>query len=332
MEVFISFGEQLIVFLQSQAAWLVPIMQIFTFLGNEEFFLLLMPAFYWCINPGLAIRLGIALMISTAINLILKVGFHSPRPYWVDTKFIAFTTESTFGLPSNHAQNAAVIWGMLAAFKGSIWVWVVCLLLIALIGISRVVLGVHYPIDILIGWSIGALVLYIFINVYEPVKKRFRQWDVSVWVLLFLGASISVLLIGSVMTLVVSQVWELPPEWAHRATSSVQNEPIEPLSLDGLITATAAFFGLCTGIVLLNQAGGFNVAGSTSQKFIRFMIGVIGVLAIWRGLGFIFPSDPSLIAFGLRYFRYALIGIWITWLAPMIFFRLKLAEPGQIVG
>jgi hypothetical protein len=40
----------------------------------------------------------------------------------------------------------------------------------------------------------------------------------------------------------------------------------------------------------------------------------------------IFPEQPGLISYGLRYLRYALIGFWISWWAPLLFIRLRLAD------
>ena len=45
-----------ILFLQTLGAWLKPVMQFFTFLGEENFFIVVMPALYWTIDPGLGTR------------------------------------------------------------------------------------------------------------------------------------------------------------------------------------------------------------------------------------------------------------------------------------
>jgi hypothetical protein len=51
----------------------------------------------------------------------------------------------------------------------------------------------------------------------------------------------------------------------------------------------------------------------------------MGILILWRGLGAIFPRDENLISYLLRYFRYTLVGLWISAAAPWLFFHFKLS-------
>ncbi|HMN61370.1 MAG TPA: phosphatase PAP2 family protein, partial [Anaerolinea sp.] len=102
----------IIFWLQSAGAWLRAPANFFTFLGTENFYLLVMPALYWCVDAGLGLRIGLILTVSGSVNAMLKLAFHTPRPYWVDPHVQAWSTEASFGLPSGHAQNAAAIWGL----------------------------------------------------------------------------------------------------------------------------------------------------------------------------------------------------------------------------
>ena len=97
--------------------WLIPIMKAITFLGNVEFYLIVMPLLFWCLDPSLGIRIGIMLLISGDINSLLKLGFRSPRPFWVSSEVIKFSEATGFGFPSGHAQSAASNWGLLATSK-----------------------------------------------------------------------------------------------------------------------------------------------------------------------------------------------------------------------
>jgi membrane-associated phospholipid phosphatase len=67
----------------------------------------------------------------------------------------ALVSEPSFGLPSGHAQNSVAIWGILAySFKKN-WLWSIAVILMFLIGVSRLVLGLHFPQDTLLGWMDG---------------------------------------------------------------------------------------------------------------------------------------------------------------------------------
>ena len=172
MEIFIQIGISIILWIQNLGAWLVAPMRMFTFLGNEEFYLFVAPAIYWCLDARLGLRLGISLMLSGMINSGFKLAWHGPRPYWVDAKVQAFSAETSFGVPSGHSQNSAVVWGLIAKHINKGWAWLLAVILIGLIGISRMVLGVHFPHDVLLGWTIGALILWLVI----AWERKFLSW------------------------------------------------------------------------------------------------------------------------------------------------------------
>ncbi len=45
-------------------------------------------------------------------------------------------------------------------------------------------------------------------------------------------------------------------------------------------------------------------------------------MALYAGLGALFPDDMSLLGMILRYLRYTLIGLWIAWGSPLLFEKL----------
>jgi len=56
---------------------------------------------------------------------------------------------------------------------------------------------------------------------------------------------------------------------------------------------------------------------------IRYLIGIVGLLILWYGLGAIFPRTFDMLAYTLRYIRYAILGGWVGLAAPLIFIKLK---------
>lgn len=92
-------------------------------------------------------------------SLLLKQAFSRPRPDIVPHLSQVYTSS----FPSGHSMMSAVVYLTLAAIvtttinrrKLRVYVFGVALLLIVLIGGSRVYMGVHYPTDVLAGWSAG---------------------------------------------------------------------------------------------------------------------------------------------------------------------------------
>ena len=77
-------GIELIFWLQSLGDWPAGPMNVFTFTGYAEFYLLIMPAAYWCWDSRLGLRLAVIFLLSTALNFYVKLVIHDPRPYWLE--------------------------------------------------------------------------------------------------------------------------------------------------------------------------------------------------------------------------------------------------------
>ncbi len=326
MDTILMLGISIVLILQSLGEWLVGPMKFFSFLGQEEFFLIVAPALVWCVDAGLGLRTGIALMISGSFSHIFKLTFHAPRPYWYDARVIPYSAETSFGLPSAHSQNAVVVWSLIATWIKKPWAWVAALVLIFLISFSRVYLGVHFPTDVLGGWLIGALVLWATLRFEKPALAWLNKYKPGDQILIALGISLIILLAGALVRLALGN-WQMPPAWVDLAARIADAEPIQPLALSGLVSTAAVFFGMIAGAVLMKQRGWFDASGPVWQRALRYLIGVAGVLILRYGLKAIFPSGESLLPYLFRYLRYALIGMWIMFLAPLVFIRLKLSKP-----
>jgi len=314
-------------FLQTQLSWLTPIMKFFTFLGNEEFYLLIMPFLVWSVDYTLGLRLGVILMLSGSLNFFLKISFRQPRPYWVSSKIQNLADPmGSFGLPSGHSQNAASVFGLIAASIKRKWLRGLIIFTTMMVAFSRLYFGVHSLADILLGLLAGVFILWIFLKLEERTTKLFRRQKVIARVMLVFGLSVALVLLGGLFVYLF-RGFTLPNEWIQNARIAHPEEEITPFSIDGLITTAAALFGLAAGGIWVKEKGGFKAnTGQFWQHLLRFIIGLAGILLIWKGLGDIFPRTGDLLSFSLRYLRYALIGIWITGFAPFIFICIKLAE------
>jgi len=328
METIFDTGITLILWLQSLGNGLIVIMKGFTFLGNEQFFLLIFPALYWCIDATLGLRIGIILMISGFVNYYFKWAFHLPRPFWYSQDVSAYAVETGFGVPSGHSQNAVVVWGLIATSLRKRWAWIVAIFLIFFIGLSRMFLGMHFYIDVFAGWLLGAIILWLFLRFEKPVSDWFKQKSVVTQLGLLFAISIAVILLGQLILVLLSD-WELPEVWIENAIHANPEAVPDPFSMSGIISSAAIMFGLIGGAVLMKSRGDFEIKASVAKLAARYVIGLLGVLVIWLGLDMVFPDGYDFVANAFRYLRYGLAGFWISLGAPWVFIRLKLAEPAQ---
>lgn len=114
-----------------------------------------------------AIMLLIAMAGSLVLELSLKHVFHRARP----EPYFNVPLPGSYSFPSGHALAAACLYGMLAYLvtarvhrRGTrIAVWMFCLGMIVMIGLSRIYLGVHYPSDVVAGYM-TACVWLVMLN------------------------------------------------------------------------------------------------------------------------------------------------------------------------
>ncbi|MFC4453340.1 phosphatase PAP2 family protein [Deinococcus sonorensis] len=162
-----------------------PLWLALTSLGRDEVFIVVLALYSWLVNPAGMRRLGVAFGLSYLLNSLLKYGLNLSRPFALDPAVASPAAQATGGgpgFPSGHAQLSATLWLGMAAQLGRRWFWWVAGVLVLLISLSRIVLGVHYPLDVLGGLLLGGLFAWV------AVSGRF-PWNWWVPVLLLVVAA-----------------------------------------------------------------------------------------------------------------------------------------------
>jgi magnesium-transporting ATPase (P-type)/membrane-associated phospholipid phosphatase len=159
--------------------WLTHVMEYLTYLGNP-----------WVVS-SLAVVIGlllrwrtkswrpfILLVVTIAgaglLDLLIKALVARARPE-LDWRLVA---EWGYAFPSGHTAVAA-FYGSLAylvsknhtTWRGKVMVWTAAVILIALIGFSRVYLGVHWPTDVLGGAALAAFWLSLLFTASTTITK-----------------------------------------------------------------------------------------------------------------------------------------------------------------
>jgi membrane-associated phospholipid phosphatase len=324
MQTLIDSSIAMIIAIQGMGQWLIGPMNFFSNLGTENFFFIVLPLIYWCIDSALGLRVGFILTISGTFNYVAKLLLAGPRPYWVSSHIQGLWPEATFGLPSNHAQNAMAIWGIIAVHVRERWVSITAAVLIFLIGFSRVYLGSHFPHDVIAGWVLGGLILYAFIKLEKPVLDWFLRKTLIQQIATVFLVSLMFILIGF-SAMAFRGDFQLTEQWISNALLA-STDALDPVEPSQILTLAGTFFGLAAGSAWIQQHGGYQPSGPIWKRALCYVVGLIGVLLFWRGLGAIFPDGDGFVFHALRYFRYSLVGAWVAAGAPLIFKRLHLSE------
>jgi membrane-associated phospholipid phosphatase len=324
MEPIQNTGIVIILFLQNLADWPALPMQLISAMGYAGFYLLVLPALYWCFDAALGLRVAVCLLFSVWLNDTLKLVLHAPRPYWVSQRVRAIGKESTFGLPSGHAQHAVVMWGLLAVSVNRPWAWIAALAMMFLIGLSRLYLGVHFPSDVVAGWAVGALLLFAFLRWQGAAASWLRSRPFVQQVLMALAVSLALVALSSLSFSVLAG-WHLPEVWVQNVLAATGDLPHRATPGNALLAA-GTLLGVWVGAAWLDREGGFDTAGPLGKRLARYVLGLVGVVTLWAGLGMLLPHQETVWGYALGYARAALLGGWVAGGAPAAFIRLGLAE------
>ncbi len=322
MEFIWQIGVTITLFFQSLGSWLELPMKAISFLGQEETFMLLLPAIFWCVDATAGLRLGVMLVLTNALNIWLKFVFQHPRPYWFDRQVAALANEATFGMPSGHSQSAVAIWGVLAWIFRRRWLWVVAGVVMLLTGLSRVYLGVHFADQVLAGWLVGGLLLWGFTRLEAPLGRWLKQRSMAGLVALVGSSSLLIIAVAWLISLTARAI---PAEWTANAALAAPGSAVTPLALNDIVSIAGVWLGMGCGVAYQWRRLGPPFAGGPwKQRALRYLVGMVGLVVIYLGLGAIFPRTPDFAGFFLRYVRYAALGVWVAALAPAVFRRLRL--------
>jgi len=122
----------------------------------------------------LIIPMMVSILGSEGLALLGKLAFHRPRPVE------AVLYEHTFSFPSGHATIAVAFYGFLtyvAVRLASHWstkvkLFFFGLIIIGLLGLSRIIVGVHYLSDVWAGYLVGLIWLIIAMSLTEWLISR----------------------------------------------------------------------------------------------------------------------------------------------------------------
>lgn len=160
--------------------FLNPIMENITLLGDSGIFWIILTLFLLAFKKTRRVGLccAAALIVDVlAVNVILKPLVARTRPYDVLTDIVILThLPGDFSFPSGHsAASFACAWALMRSLRPERKRWgIAALVLAAVIALSRLYLGVHYPTDVIIGAAIGVAAGEIGMRAVQAVAGRKR--------------------------------------------------------------------------------------------------------------------------------------------------------------
>jgi len=253
-----------------------------TELGSELFYMIFLPPIFWCLNKKFGFRLIYISLLAGFLTALTKNVADTSRP---PEKYWKVKPESP-GFPSGHTFGPTALWGYLSVKLKSRIILVFGITIVALVSISRLYLGVHYPIDVIGGlvFGIGLVIGFLY---FEP---RITQ-------------KVNELTFGQKLALGI-----IVPAFLSLLAF---------LSLPGdtrVISGSGAIMGVSVGYIIECHTINFKIDVGTGQKILRIFIGLSIAFALFFGLMMVVPDN----VFWL--FMLAVLGgVNVTLFAPLVF-------------
>ena len=157
--------------------------------GEELFLILLLGFLFWCYDKKMAKSIGLTLVMSVVWMASIENIALRRRPYFdhEGIKIYRVVEPSAdpldisaqgYSFPSGHSAQAAGVFGGMAAYTKNKILIALAFVIPLLVGISRVVVGAHFPTDVLAGWVLGAFSLFVVQRLEKAVKNRWVFYSI----------------------------------------------------------------------------------------------------------------------------------------------------------
>lgn len=252
-------------------------MMFVTNFGSEQVYVALLVTAFVGVSARNGRRLAIYFLAGVYVMELLKLLFDAPRPFQLDPSLLrssaAGDTAAGASFPSGHALSIMLLWGLAASYIRRTWFSVVAAVIVGLVAVSRIYLGVHFPIDVVVGLALGLLFVYLG-RMLDRVK-----WNLSLPAIVALGLGVPLALhlllptAGSGLYMGALAAFVIGPELVRHNTSGPLGGRLV-LVVIGLVLAFGALMGSSAAIP---DAIRHSAVGS----FVRYLlIGAVGVMLV----------------------------------------------------
>ena len=264
--------------------------------------LVIIMIYLWCISRKKAFAITSSLMTALIVSQTAKAIFRVPRPFQAYPELIEggrLSTATGYSFPSGHSTTSGAFYSSLLVAVWKKWATAICLIPILLVPLSRLILGVHWPLDVItgtvIGIASGALLTPLMLRVYD--RRR------SFLILTFVSGTAATAA-ALILTILLSTT------------------DMDRTAFSDLMSTTAITGSAMLGFYLERKTvSSVPEKGSRARKAVRFVLGLLSTAVMALIISFIpLPHDAK------AFLLYFMLGIWCIFLYPLIAVRTGLME------
>ncbi|WP_054740350.1 phosphatase PAP2 family protein [Cellulosilyticum ruminicola] len=245
---------QILQFLESiRVEPITSLMIVITMMAETLFLSIITMILYWCVDKERSKRLSFMIFFSTGVNGIVKNIIKMSRPFQVGVVSpIRAHTATGYSFPSGHTQATTSFWVSSMIILRKKPVVILGSIFIALTGISRMYLGVHWPMDV-VGALVFGIASVLVANSLIDEKGKITRWNV----------------IGSSIAFIIMLI----------------------LDIDGdLYKTVASIWGFALGAFIEQEYIEFKPVQPRCIQIVKVVFGLVVVFVIQIGLKKMFPA------------------------------------------
>lgn len=165
----------------------VAFASFWTLFGQEIVMIAVLGFFYWAYDKKCGKYIGLNIITGAIIFPMVKNIFLRNRPYMAHSTIkclkpvdpeadIMDINAQGYSFPSGHSTNSMLTYGSIARYQKKKVITVIMSIVIFLVGVSRFCVGVHYPTDVLCGWAIGLLAMFVMPYISSKFDKQWKLY------------------------------------------------------------------------------------------------------------------------------------------------------------
>lgn len=276
--------------------------------GAGSLAMIIVAVSYWCIDKSLGIRMGLSMAVGSIFNQTLKNILCVNRPWIKDARVIpdakALPAATGYSFPSGHSQLGMGIYGTIAMSEKHRKARMIMWLMVAMVGLSRLFLGVHTPLDVFCGLLVGGAGIFAANRLYEFAADNEKN---GIKFVFWMG-------LAAIIFLLVMSFKPYPVEYVNGA---VLVDPKEMIT--DCYRVAALVLGIAVSIILEKKYVGFDNPDTRGKSIVRGM-GIAGVWLVHKISSFVFFAFG---AWAVAFFEIFLPIVFVYVIWPLIFMKIE---------
>ncbi len=286
---------EIMLFLQEiRTPIMIKAAELISMFGEIAIPLLVIAYFLWCSSRKKAFAASASLLSALLVTQSLKPIFRLPRPFQAYPDLIQgdrLSTATGYSFPSGHSTTSGALYSSLIVIIWKKAATFIAILLIILVPLSRLVLGVHWPLDVAVGTAVGLLSGFIITPLMLRLYDRRRPFLIFSFIY-----GIATTLLGGTLAILIG-------------LSSIDPVAFEDLMSNATITGSLmlGFYLERKTVLSLPEKNG------RIRKAVVFILGLLSTALVALFIAII-PAPPAFTSFAL----YFMLGLWCTFIFPLI--------------